>query len=155
MKKIVFILLIASSFAGLKSQNIKLIEATQQSWAGGECCTYGINYMFTLESADTIQSISLDTVWIGNTPHVFDKKQMNYLEKSIVNERMVYKLHLTESWNGREAQGYKVGEGYKIEEKPITLCPYPGKATLVFYYQWKKETLTVENFTVLASIAYP
>lgn len=48
----------------LHSQQIKVISATSQGWAGGVCCRTGINYNIQLRILNPKHSLKLDSLWM-------------------------------------------------------------------------------------------
>ena len=149
MGKIILIAAMCFSINKTFSQNMKLTEATEQSWFGGECCSYGVKYVLTLESGDTTAILALDTAWIGNKYFTNDKQQKIPMERIVVNGKANYKLYPEESWSGRN-EGLDM-----VIEKRKGACPYKGKATVVYQVKGKKKISSIGEIIVLAPLAYP
>jgi len=151
MKKLILISFILIFANKLSAQEIKVLEATQQSWAGGECCSNGINYIINLESADTVKTIKVDTVWMDGQYYV-EKPEHNFtFSKTILNGKEKYQIYFGKSWGKSFYQDTDF-----TDAKPTIKPPYyKGQALVIYYYKRRRHTIEIEKFTELASIAYP
>lgn len=142
---ILFFLITFTMFA----QDIKLRGATSQSWAGGVCCRSGINYVITLESADTTAELKVDTVWVGNTCYYNSDAATISVIRNVVGGKGEYNIQVSEVWDERV-------EPYSGSQVPKVKCPYSGEANIICHFKKKyPKHITVEKFTELDPIAYP
>jgi len=68
LAKALMILLLAGGFClNAHAADIKITEATRQSWSGGICCRKGINYNIGLLILPSKYPVTLDSLWLeGN-----------------------------------------------------------------------------------------
>jgi hypothetical protein len=151
MKRIILFFIICLGICIANAQVFTFLQATQQQWYGGICCSHGTNYLISFESTDTIHNITIDTVWIGNKFYTTNSKNSFLIFNSIVKGKMNYQLTIAESWN---ANGIPDNEIVSNESKIITLI-YNGQACVVYHYRKKKMVMLVENIIELPPIAYP
>jgi hypothetical protein len=102
LEKMKFAALILFCFAciHLPGQSITLQEATSQNWAGGQCCTQGINYVFTLQPDAKTQTFKLDTLWIGESAFVPDPPgpQLGQVQYQFDSLAGTYQIFAGQSW---------------------------------------------------------
>jgi len=151
MQNSIFISLLILVFNSLSAQDLKVIEATKQNWAGGVCCSYGTNYTFSFESADTLQTISIDTLWIGKQYYVENQTRRFSFSKAIQNDKMIYHITVADSYNSRGIETYN-----EFEEIPvINPLKYKGQACIVYHVLNRRKIFEIENIIEYAAIAYP
>ncbi len=64
------------------SQQIKIVSATCQHWAGGICCRSGVNYSIQLRVIKVKQSIVLDSLWMEGNCADISKYKFEKINKS-------------------------------------------------------------------------
>ena len=151
MKKFILISIFSITLLNIKAQNIKVLEATQQSWAGGVCCSGGTNYSINLESTDTLNFIKVDTIWMGGEYYVEKAEPGFTLFKVIFNKKTKYQLSYGKSWNKYPHQEDDIPVLKPNEESP----KYKGQAFVIYHYKKQREAIEIEGFAILQPIAYP
>src|ERR1700758_43516 len=95
--------IILSLFVGFaliaNAQDVKVINATSQSWSGGVAGHHGINYVITIECNDI--NIVPDTAWInGNYFSLsISKKDTAVRKVDRKNHTVTYKIYEWETYN--------------------------------------------------------
>ncbi len=150
MKKLLFLFIILFVFENGFAQKIKFLNATEQHWVSGVCCSYGINYIIYLESNDTINYIHVDSVWVGEK--LFVEKQKNKLSnfKIVRKGKTTYSIMLASSWDSNTSKSEEFTE-HKSGIKPPK---YSGKACLIYYTGKEKKQINVPRFLKLGTITY-
>lgn len=150
MKKILLIslfhLFISISFA----QKIKVISSTSQTWAGGQCCSYGINYKIVLESTDTTSLFRFDTVWIDKQSYVKGTARTLTINETIKNGKRYFTIESNGTWNRRDVFDLDMPP-----DKPEKILAYNGKACIVYHVGEVRCIEEIKKFEVLYPIAYP
>lgn len=150
MKRLLFLSIIIISIT-CHAQEIKFLKATEQHWVGGVCCRYGTNYIFYLESTDTVNFIRIDSVWIGDRLFSEDRryKLTNYynVKKGVTT----YRITASFSWDQKDSTDMK----YIMEHLDVKPPRYKGVACLMYYSGKQLQVIPVKEFAKLNSIAYP
>lgn len=155
--KIVFsILLTIGLFHNLKSQELKMNFATEQSWAGGVCCATGINYQINLSVNNTEKKIKLDSLWIGQQAFALNDKD-GY---NVICTKNTEKTFYTVNVGTRDDRYYDHRYDLKElnDEKKIVYAKAPsfsGAALLIYHVNKEIKVLEVAAFKELAPLAYP
>jgi hypothetical protein len=149
MKKWAVILSVLISFSA-QAQKIKFLNATEQHWVGGECCSYGVNYLIYLESTDTVSFIHIDTAWIGDK--LFTEKQKNNLAnfKNVRKGKTTFRITMSSSWSN----DINKGEEIRDQKPPVDPPKYKGKACLIYYTGKQRNIISVKNFIKLSSVVF-
>jgi len=151
MKKYFLIILILLSIKVLKSQNFEFVEATKQSWTGGICCRTGTNYKISFQSSDTVKTIKVDTVWIGNKCFAENQRHTFSVSKSIQKGKAIYLIQISESTNSRNSDEIDI-----IEEKTQNPPKYEGEAFIIYHSKKRKlKSVEIKQFKELERLAYP
>ena len=150
MKKILTLSIMLFIGGNCFAQKIKFLDATEQHWISGVCCSYGINYIIYLESNDTTIFIHIDTVWVGDK--LFVEKQKNNLTnyKNVRKGKTTYRITLSSSWDSNTSKSEEFTE-HKSDIKPPK---YNGKACLIYYIGKEKKQINVPRFLKLGTITY-
>jgi len=118
---------------------------------GGVCCKYGTNYIFYLESTDTINFINIDSVWIGDRLFAKDRKFKLNNYYNVKNGKTTYRITASTLWDNKDSTDMKFVEEH-LDVKPPR---YKGVACLMYYSDKQLQLIPVKEFTKLNSIAYP
>jgi hypothetical protein len=151
MKKLLLLSLISLFVVRAFAQDIKFLKATEQHWVGGVCCSYGTNYIIYLESTDTINFIHFDTVWIGD--RFFAEGAKNNLKnfKIARKGKTTYTITASSSWRSNNDIDIQ-----KMEETSSLKPPrYKGKGCLVYYAGKQRKIISIPEFVLLSTLAYP
>jgi hypothetical protein len=150
MKKIIALCFIFISILSSNAQNIKFLNAQEQHWVGGICCSYGVNYNFYFESSDTLKFIHIDTVWIGEKFFTEDQNSLTNF-KNVRKGKTTYHITVSTRWNSNTSKGEEI-----IQQKPAFKTPhYKGKACMIYYMGKQRRIIPVPDFMKLSTIAYP
>ncbi len=134
-------------------QNVTLLKATSQHWAGGVAGHHGNNYLISIESSDT--TIAPDTIWIGQ-----DFYKIRYVPGDTVTRKInksiktvTYNLYAGESYNDMRRYYYH-GDTVKNGARRPTKN-YTGAAAVSYRYKHKQYLIIVKSFQVLPGLNYP
>ena len=150
MKKFIILSALCLSINTINSQEIKLIEATMQHWASGACCSSGINYVFELELPDSVSSIIIDTIRIGQ--QYFSKNsQINFstnIYKVKGKKRIQIYANIGNSGEGPSEIDSEV-------EPVIKYKNFKNLACIKYRLNGKRELFYVNKLVILQSPALP
>jgi hypothetical protein len=151
MKKFLFFLVFSQFSTLADAQTIKFLNATEQHWVGGVCCSYGINYDFYFESADTVNFVHIDTVWIGEK--FFTEGGKNNLTnfKNVRQHKTTYHISAASIWNTKNDEDLKI----VLETSGPRPPHYKGKACLIYCTDRQRKMISVPEFKKLNTVAYP
>ena len=137
----------------LQSQELKVIEATSQKWAGGQANSgHGINYRLTIVFNKKIKKLHIDSLWIGN--EVFAVKMIKNINN--VNDDFFTRydtLYITARKRVKtDKYGNEIATADKNSKLPIE---YQGNALLRYYIKKKVKYFEIKEFNELEPQYYP
>ncbi len=162
MKKynLVLVLLLLCQLAA-NAQNVKLINSTEQDWAGGIAGLSGENYTFTIEFSDFVSEPHPLTLWVGREAFTINTKdslmQRNTTMQCLQGGKKIsFEIKAGVSHNEyAQRQGLPTKEA-QLQEMPAPPKPYKGKALLAYIYQGKTRYFEIaEIMNTLPRQDYP
>jgi hypothetical protein len=150
----IFILFLFFPLLGA-GQSIKLLNATQQGWLGGEAGHYGINYYVEFSTPD--YSVTPDTLWVKNNPYSIDFTEPNNVCKrkiDSVKHKVTYFIAVGEAHDEQN----EMGNFIKADKDPTKKKPekrYNGAALLEYSFKGKKYYYEIKQFRKLEPVSYP
>jgi len=156
---IISIALILIIFTSASSQEIKTINATEQSWSGGVCCRYGTNYNITIKTFK--DKITPDTVWIRGNYYPLDIDTGGYennciIKRDSLHHTATYSINVGESHDERDNMNPPdTRASGDTARKNNPHADYFGAAIISYQYNGRKYYYKVKEFKVLEPIAYP
>jgi hypothetical protein len=136
-------------------ENFKLIEARQQSWAGGVAGRRGENYELVLQSDSGRKRAILDSVWIDNRCFEIVVKETGPDKRAnTIVERKDGKILYTTKINV-DLSNYNYP--FDPVPPPVDNCSKPREGKIVVGYRVgkKKRFLIINEVKVLPSLNYP
>jgi len=149
MKKLILVSLIVFTASLFAQNNISLLTATKQWWAGGAAGSgSGIKYEISIKSPYGSDTLTLDTLWVGD--HFYKITSVftgnTYSEKFKAGGiQFVVSYH----YNG---YGSKLTADYNKLEPPYK---YKGEALLKYRVNNKLKYLEIDSLAEKRPIAYP
>lgn len=150
MKQLLLLGLFIFSINFSNAQKLKLISSTCQTWAGGQCCSSGVNYRFILEVDDTISLFKIDTIWIDKQSYSKGSIRPISIAETKLNGKRYFTIEASRLWNNKSTFDNEV-ESEKLEVAPCQT----GKACIVYHFGDEKMIQEIKEFVLLHSIAYP
>lgn len=148
MKSLLLSLLVLAS-TSLMGQGLVLASASSQAWAGGVCCTYGVDYAFTLQGGRAETVLVLDTLWIG----------LQWYTASGTS-----RVHTAVTYNA-SSQTHTISAGYRVNQyedyfgddmQRLPRFPsYKGEALLVCHADGRRKVIVVPAIAELPPIPFP
>lgn len=143
----IFLFIAIVSAGLLRSQEIKLKEATALHWADGPCCNSGVNYTFIYE-AGSEDVLKVDTVWIGQWMCVPDGKQC-----IVTSEKGLTKIFIPVSNN---YNNQKFTEEITPLDVKAVKCPvYKGEAMIIAHNNEKRKVYVIKTISQVYELARP
>lgn len=152
---LLFCLIIGESNA----QDINLIKATSQKWAGGVCCRYGTYFKFIMQTK--MDNITPDTVWVNGNFYPLkysdDGQYGNTKKFDSLTHLTTYTIAVGETHDDAP-HPFINDNNSKSDSSAIKNVPkkqFAGAALISYQYKKKQCTFIVKEFTILKSLAYP
>jgi len=150
-----YILVVCCFFC--KRNDLEVISATSQNWAGGIAGLSGTRYIISVKTNKPFDNLTIDRLWIGDKFMVFKLSSLGNRTGKIEfqkNDTLVISV------NKRNLPDFmKVGKnddsGGKITEDPEKPFEYKGVALIGYKTGNKRKYLTVEKFKILKQVNYP
>lgn len=150
MKQLLLFSLFFFSINSSNAQKLRLISSTCQTWAGGQCCSSGVNYRIILEVDDTVSLFKIDTIWIDKQSFSKGSIRPISIAETKLNGKRYFTIEASRLWNNKNAFDIEL----ESEKTEVTPC-HKGKACVVYYLGDKKLIQEIKEFKQLQSIAYP
>lgn len=136
MKKIILFLAL-SIYSNSFTQEIK-VSGTQQFWAGGICCSSGVNYNLTLTFTSNKDDIKLEVDSI-------------ILDKTLFTSKDLKIQKINKGWNISFSIFNDQSKTNIISERKMIELP----DEIIFRIQRKRQVLKIEKMIELPYLAYP
>lgn len=144
-----FLVLILVSCA--TSYRPTITKSTEQNWSGGIAGSRGTNYYIEFESKENIQ---LDSLYFQDKCFKLDSNYRNSPNSYYIINESLYRIILKESSQER-IPNFPNESIKETDEKPCSIPSFSGKAMVTFYYDNRRDTVVVNSFERLPSLAYP
>ena len=160
LSRILFAVAILLPFCA-NAQQVKLVNSTEQRWAGGIAGHRGENYTFTIEFSDFTSEPKPLTLWVGNDVFELVTKdslvQSNTKIKRMKSGKILRWDIVVRASHDDYADRYPVqGPDDTKKSKPKPPRPFKGKALLVYNYESKTQFYEVTKImTNLPQLNYP
>lgn len=139
------------------AQTVKLINATEQDWAGGIAGHTGENYTFEIEFSDYIKEPLPLTLWVGQ--YAFSLQTNDSLRQK---NTVIKHINRTNKLNIKITVGtfhneYAEKEGQPFEKELLNNMPKPpkpfkGKALLSYLYKGAINTFEITEIRTLLPV---
>ncbi len=155
MKKLIFVFFLLLN--GIVLGQLKLIQATKQSWTGVMQGYYGAYYnaQFKYKAKD---SITFDSLYLNDMSYAVMQSNTDmgqpHWYKTKENNKKVIKFFFKESSYPCTIPDFGADKNQaKAEEKPVRT--FKGEALLIYHLNGKKKKLLITKFSALEAINYP
>jgi hypothetical protein len=162
MRPHLLIILFLSLFVQAKSyaQNVKLVNATQQSWSGGIAGRHGDNYTFVIEFSKYSKEPVPDTLWIGQQPialQVSDSGVTPRTNTVTISGKHSIRYEISAGTSANEyTDHYPITGNKKEARQPHAPIKCKGVALLSYQYNGRHHYFEISKIMkVFPPISYP
>lgn len=149
--KVVLLFFLLSLVSCATSYRPTITKSTEQNWSGGIAGSRGTNYYIEFESNE---EIILDSLYFQDKCFKLDSNYRNSPNSYYVINESLYRILIKESSQER-IPNFPNEKAKATDEKTCSIPSFQGKAMVTFYYDNRRDTVIINSFERLPTMAYP